>query len=37
MASDTNQLHLLAVCRNKSHYAGFDSAQPTDNTDSSLS
>src|SRR6266540_397320 len=29
MAGDTNQLHLLAVCRNESHCAGFDSAQPT--------
>ena len=47
MASDTNQLHLLAVCRNETHCGGvgFDSAQPTgtdyaqrtDNTDRSLS
>ena len=31
MASDYNQIHLLAVCRNETHYAnvGFDSAQPT--------
>lgn len=31
MASDTNQLHLLAVCRNETHCGnvGFDSAQPT--------
>ncbi|WP_083764856.1 GIY-YIG nuclease family protein [Geotalea uraniireducens] len=30
MASDTNQLHRLAVCRNESHCAGFGSAQPAD-------
>jgi putative endonuclease len=35
MASDYNQIHLLAVCRNETHCAnvgfdsGFDSAQPT--------
>jgi putative endonuclease len=33
MASDYNQIHLLAMCRNESHCAGFgsdfDSAQPT--------
>ncbi len=38
MASDYNQIHLLAECRNETHFAGFDSlrlrsvqaAQPTD-------
>lgn len=32
MASDTNQLHLLAKCRNETHCGnvGFGSAQPTD-------
>ncbi len=31
MASDYNQIHLLAVCKNETHCAnvGFDSAQPT--------
>ena len=33
MASDYNQIHLLAVCRNETHCAGFDSGfdstQPT--------
>lgn len=29
MASDYNQIHLLAECRNETHCAGFDSAQPT--------
>jgi putative endonuclease len=31
MASDYNQIHLLAVCKNETHceYVGFDSAQPT--------
>ncbi len=31
MAGDTNQIHLLAECRNESHSRnlGFDSAQPT--------
>jgi len=31
MASDYNQIHLLAVCRNETHCGnvGFDSAQPT--------
>jgi putative endonuclease len=31
MASDYNQIHLLAVCRNETHCVnvGFDSAQPT--------
>jgi putative endonuclease len=33
MASDYNQIHLLAVCRNETHCtgfdSGFDSAQPT--------
>jgi len=45
MASDTNQLHLLAECKNESHCAGFGSAQPagtctarsTDNLARSLS
>ncbi|WP_404358366.1 GIY-YIG nuclease family protein [Methylotuvimicrobium sp. KM1] len=32
MQGDFNQLHLLAVCKNNSHYAGgFDSAQPPGN------
>ena len=33
MASDYNQIHLLAVCKNETHCAnvGFDSAQPTGN------
>jgi putative endonuclease len=30
MVSDYNQIHLLAECRNETHFAGFDSAQPTD-------
>jgi len=29
MASDTNQLHLLAECKNDSHCSGFGSAHPT--------
>ncbi len=31
MASDYNQIHLLAMCKNETHCAniGFDSAQPT--------
>ncbi len=28
MASDMNQLHVLAVCKNGTSHAGFDSAQP---------
>ena len=38
MASDMNQLHLLAVCRNETHFAGvgFDSAQPTGTEPASL-
>ncbi|MBU2571375.1 MAG: GIY-YIG nuclease family protein [Gammaproteobacteria bacterium] len=32
MQGDFNQLHLLAVCKNNTHYAGgFDSAQPPGN------
>jgi len=45
MASDYNQIHLLAVCRNESHSSGFDSGfdsaqptpQPTNNFAGSLS
>lgn len=43
MASDTNQLHLLAECKNETHCGnvGFDSAhptaKPTDNVTRSLS
>ena len=38
MASDYNQIHLLAVCKNESHSAnvGFDSAQPTCTSSTSL-
>ena len=38
MASDTNQLHLLAECQNESHCGnvGFGSAQPTDFTHSTV-
>ena len=38
MASDYNQIHLLAECKNETHCAnvGFDSAQPTGNDSAQL-